>query len=207
MVAVMSRRPRPENATSPAGDTKRPSRGQSAPPRRMTARRLENIAMFYLQRFSATGAHLKRVLMRRVDRAMRAPESPDRREMTGWVDALVERLVASGAVSDAAYAEGRTAMMRRLGKGPGKIRSALAAKGVRTAEIDRVLAETERTADGTDATFAAAVAYARRRRLGPFRDDPADRDQLRKDMAALARAGFSFAVAGRVMALTADDLT
>ena len=55
--------------------------------------------------------------------------------------------------------------------------------------------------------FAAAVALAKRRRLGPF-NMRGDRDARReKDMAALARAGFGVGVAARVIdAETADDL-
>src|SRR3546814_7265925 len=38
--------------------------------------------------------------------------------------------------------------------------------------------------------LAAAIAYARRRRLGPFRTPDARADRRDKDLAALARAGF-----------------
>ncbi len=177
-------------------------------PRKMTARRLENIALFYLQRFSTTAAQLSRVLSRRVDRAIRVHgESPEatRADMMGWVTALVERLVRSGAVDDDTFAAGRTATMRQLGKGPGRIRSALAAKGVAAGTIARVIAETATNADGSDAALAAALAYARRRRLGPFREGPRDRDSDRKDMGALARAGFSLETARAVLTSDAED--
>src|SRR5690242_2060538 len=112
-----------------SGQPDKPSR-KGAEPRRMTEPRLANIAAYHLARFSTTAANLRQVLLRRIQRALKAPGSASRAEMTAWVDALVARLVASGAVNDIAYAEGKTAKLRRLGKGPGRIRRTLMAKGV-----------------------------------------------------------------------------
>ena len=171
----------------------------------MTERRLANIATFYLQRYSTTASQLRQVLTRRIDRALKAEGSSPRAEMIGWVTALVERLVASGAVNDAAYAEGRTARMRRLGKGPGKIRAALLAKGITADEANRVVAETATRPDGTSADLSAAIAYVQRRRLGPFRKGERDRDTDRRDLGALARAGFSLDIARRALKSAAED--
>lgn len=175
----------------------------------MTERRLENIANFYLQRFSTTAAHLRRVLLRRVDKSLFTSasdgKSASRSEMSGWVDRLINRLVEIGAVNDRSYADGLAARLRRLGKSPGVIRARLLAKGVPQATIEIVIAETAETVDGKEAAFLAALAYARRRKLGPYRKAPADRDTARKDLGAMARAGFSLDIARRVLAQTLDD--
>jgi regulatory protein len=194
----------------PSKKPKLPAAPRNEPrrPKAMTERRLENIAAFYLQRFSTTAAHLRRVLMRRIDKSMnpaRAATGPRRAEMAAWVDRLLARLVRSGAVDDRAFADGLTARLRRLGKGPGIIRARLAGKGVPHEMIRMVLAETAETHDGDDAAFVAALAYARRRGLGPFRDGPDDRDTRRRELGALARAGFSLDVARRVLAHGLDD--
>jgi regulatory protein len=52
-----------------------------------------------------------------------------------------------------------------------------------------------------DAEFAAAVAYAKRRRLGVFRAKAdLSPERQRKDMAAMARAGFAIDLAKRALA-------
>jgi regulatory protein len=167
----------------------------------MTERRLANIAKYYLQRYSTTAAHLRSVLLRRVDKSLKAEGTKTTRsEMVAWVDDLVARLVTAGAVNDRLFADGLTARLRRLGKGPGVIRARLQAKGISADVIKTMLEDTATTADGQDAAFVAALAYARRRRLGPFRVGPTDRDTARKDLGALARAGFSLDIARQVLA-------
>ncbi|MDE2240510.1 MAG: hypothetical protein KGJ73_11380, partial [Rhodospirillales bacterium] len=48
--------------------------------------------------------------------------------------------------------------------------------------------------------LAAACAYLRRRRAGPFGNAPAD-----KILAAMARGGFSQAIARRALSLSSDE--
>ncbi|HEY2133258.1 MAG TPA: RecX family transcriptional regulator, partial [Acetobacteraceae bacterium] len=52
--------------------------------------------------------------------------------------------------------------------------------------------------------LAAALALARRRRIGPFRAGEADEDGRRKELGMLARAGFAQDVAARALAMDAD---
>ena len=51
-----------------------------------------------------------------------------------------------------------------------------------------------------DPDLAAAIRYAKRRRLGPFQRDEIRRVERRqKDLASLARQGFSYGIAKRVI--------
>jgi regulatory protein len=173
----------------------------------MTLSRLENIARYYVERFATTSAHLRRVLGRRAERARRV-HGGEVSETSGWIDQVVERLVRLGLVNDARYAADRAASLRRLGRGPGRIRALLAAKGVPRAMIERVLEDTAETASGDDASLAAAIAYVKRRRFGLFGKLPADKMERAKkqarELAALGRAGFSFAIARRALAAEPD---
>jgi regulatory protein len=47
--------------------------------------------------------------------------------------------------------------------------------------------------------WQAAIALARRRRFGPFRPDKDRKDRRLRDLAAMARAGFAFDIAKKVI--------
>lgn len=152
---------------------------------------LGEAALAYAARYATTRAGLARYLRTKLRQRGWAGED------AAPVDALVERVVALGAVDDRAFAEAKTGGLTRRGYGPGRVKAALAAKGV-----ERDLS-TE-MADGVDAV-AAAQAYARRRRLGPFGSGPATPEQARRDMGAMQRAGHGWAVAKAVLASDNPD--
>lgn len=179
----------------------RPSRGKQRGP--LTKAYLERAALHYLERYASSLEGLRRVLMRRVDKAARE-ERGDPAEAAPWVEEIVARFAASGLVDDRSFAEGRAASLRRRGESARRIALKLREKGVDGDLIGAVLEE-EDGPDREAAEFAAACRFARRRRLGPLRD-PAERaDRRDRDMAALARAGFSLDVARRVLDLEDGD--
>ncbi|HEV2546104.1 MAG TPA: regulatory protein RecX [Stellaceae bacterium] len=163
---------------------------------------LENAALHYLERFASSSANLKRVLTRKVIRAAAAGHG-DIAEGERLVDALIARYVAAGLVDDKAYAAQRAASLRRQGNSRFAIRGKLALKGVERTLIERALGELDE--DDAQGEIAAASALVRRRRLGPFRPAAARKDAWQKDLAALARAGFSLDVARRVLRAADPD--
>jgi len=165
-------------------------------PRKATAKTLDRSALFYLERFATSAENLRRVLMRRIDRSAHY-HGTDRKEGATMVDDLVGRYLAAGLLDDRVYAEGRVRTMRRRGSSARLIHLKLRQKGVADEVIAEVLASL--AGDVAEPEVAAAAAFARRRRLGPFRC-PGDREEKRKkDLAALARVGFSYDVARRVI--------
>lgn len=165
---------------------------------------IERWALAYLGRFASSAENLRRVLLRRVRRRL-----PDDRETVAQaamvVDALVARYRASGLVDDAAYAAGRARARLRRGQSLKTIRAGLAAKGV--ASEDAAAAIDALREEGGDPDLAAAVAFARRRRLGPYRRaSAADAGEVRlKELGAFARAGYSRAVAHAVLDCETPD--
>ncbi|WP_158046986.1 regulatory protein RecX [Skermanella pratensis] len=170
--------------------------GRRQQPKPVTAQYLENAALYYLQRFSSSSANLRRVLMGKVERSARA-HGTDRAEGAALVEALIERYQRSGLLDDKAYAEAKAASLHRRGTSTRAIRGKLSLKGVGGDEIAAALESVDEETPG-DTELAAAVALARRRRLGPFRRI-AREEHRDKDMAALGRAGFGYQIARRVV--------
>jgi regulatory protein len=164
-------------------------------PTRISPSYLENAALHYLERFASSSANLRRVLLRKVDRSL-AHWGGERDEMIPLVDAAIAKLARLGYLDDAAYAEQKVRALHRQGKPSRSIRAALAAKGVSADMAGEALSALAEEIAEPD--FAAAVKLARKRRLGPFR--PGERAEFRqKDLATLARAGFDFTTARRVI--------
>jgi regulatory protein len=157
---------------------------------------LERWALRYLGRYASSSENLRRVLMRRVRR--RCPESAP--QISSLIDGLVRRYREAGLLNDAAYAAGRAQSLHRRGDSLQAIRARLAAKGVAAAEVADAVSGLREAAPDPD--LAAACAFARRRRLGPYRRAAADHA---RELGAFARAGFSRRVAEAVLACADVD--
>jgi regulatory protein len=178
---------------------------QRGQPRPVTAQSLDNAALHYLERFASSAANLRRVLLRRVAVSVRLYDT-DAAQAEAWVDALVARLVASGLVNDDSYAHLKAAGLSRRGASTRMIRAGLAAKGVASEVVDGALERVAEDTDG-DPDTTAALALARRRRLGPYRPPDQRAAHRDKDLAALGRAGFDYHTARLVIdAADPDDI-
>ncbi|RJF81782.1 regulatory protein RecX [Azospirillum cavernae] len=167
------------------------------PVKRVTPQYLENSALHYLERFASSTANLRSVLMRKVQRSAQA-YGDDPEEGAGWVDALIERYVRANLLNDDTYAQMRTESLHRRGASTRAIAQKLAAKGINRDGADKAL-DTLREDVGPNVDLTAALALAKRRRLGVYRLPEARAAHRDKDMAALGRAGFGYDVARRVV--------
>lgn len=172
------------------------------PPKRMTEARLKRIIGHYLERYTTTSSHLRRLMLRRVHRAA-AHHGEDPGEATGWLDDEILRLQRVGVLDDALYAADRARALARRGNGPRQIRAKLGAKGLGAAHIDAALEAL--AADGRDPEWEAARTYARKRRMGPWAAGAVDPDTFRKHLARMARQGFGYDVARRALETPLDD--
>lgn len=167
-----------------------------------TRARLHDAALAHLARFAATEAGLVRVLHRRIDRWARRAEAegaldPETIASAQQASRLAARdvaraLVQSGVIDDTAFAGARARNLTRAGRSRRAVGAHLAAKGVAQELVQAALPDPE-------SELAAALAYARRRRLGPFRKQEADDTTYRKELGALARAGFPQPVAQQAL--------
>lgn len=154
-----------------------------------TPESLERAAHNYLARYAAPAAHLRRILLARVARSARFHGTDP------------EAGAGLGLLDDSAYALAMARRLARRGASLAGIRARMRAKGVGPKDAEAALAALKK--DAADPDLAAGLAFARRRRLGPFRP-AAEREARRlKDLAALARQGFALELARRV--IDADD--
>lgn len=153
-----------------------PSRRTRRPPRPLDPQRLEELALAYVARFATSAAKLEGYLRRKLR------ERGWEGEGVAPLAALVERFVQAGYVDDEAFARVRTGSLLRRGYGQRRIAQALDAAGI-AADVR------EGVRPGAGAERAAALALARKRRLGPFGAALPDRAVREKQIAVLLRAG------------------
>jgi regulatory protein len=172
------------------------------PPRKITPKYLNNVALWYLERYASSAANLRRVLMRRVHKSC-AHHGDDVAAAAEMVDELVARFAASGLIDDRQYAVARAHSLHRRGLAARRIRAQLFAKGLEPEDVAAALDAL--AAESPDPEFDAACAYARRRRLGPWGRPEGREDRREKELASMGRAGFTWELARRI--IDADDPT
>ena len=149
----------------------------------------------YTQRYSAPRAHIRRRWMHRIQRSV-AEHGQEREPLVHALDAVLDLAERYKFVDDAAFAASRSRRSLARGVAPERVQAQLTAKGV-----PRMLAaEAVATEGGPNAALHAAAAYARRRRLGIARPLAERAPNRQRDLAALARAGFGYGLALRVLA-------
>lgn len=179
-------------------------RSERAPRPVPTQNDLHEAALDYLTHRSSSVAQMKKVLARRIAAwAKRATAETD--VATGVAraqaaaEAVIERLLASGLLNDATYAKSRAEHLTRSGKSRRAVAFDLKLKGV--GEDDA----REAVPQDTDTELAAAVALTRKKRIGTYaRDDAPDDKTKQRWLGTLARAGFSFSTAQRVLRMDRD---
>ena len=155
----------------------RPNRQAPRPaPKPLAAARLEELALAYAARFAVSAAKLSAYLRRKLrERGWDGEDEPP-------VGAIVARFVAAGYVDDAAFARAKSASMLRRGLGMRRVSQAMDAAGI--SQDDRADAVA-----GEAVQRHAALAQARKRRIGPYGAERPDRAAREKQIAAMLRAG------------------
>ncbi|MGO1119847.1 regulatory protein RecX [Rhodovibrionaceae bacterium A322] len=166
-------------------------------PKKATPQYLERYALWYLERYASSCENLRRSLRRKVALSARA-HGTDPQEGEEAIESLIDKLRRIGALNDEVYARGRVQTLHRRGASERAIRQKLAAKGLGEQDISKALEELREEQRG-DPEMLAALAYTRRRRLGPYRPEDKREGLKERDMAALARQGFSYDLVRRIM--------
>lgn len=156
--------------------------------RPVTAAYLERAALAYLGRYASSRANLRAVLLRKARRRGGAPDA----DILLAIDRVVEKAARGGLVDDRLYAEAKLRGLLGRGASARSARARLAARGLEPETVAAALAE------AAPDEFAQARRYAQRRRLGPFRPAP-DPSRRERDLAVLARAGFSYRAAAAAL--------
>lgn len=155
---------------------------------------LERLALRYVERFATTRGRLADYLRRKI------------RER-GWADAertpdpadIAERMADLGYIDDRGWGEAKASAMARRGLGARRVSGALRQAGIADEDADAIAPGVE------DRAKDAAFAFARRRRIGPFAAEIADRPTREKQIAAMLRGGHAPVLARAIAGMRPGD--
>lgn len=174
-----------------------------SPVKPITQKRLMNIALYYLGRYESSAENLRRLLNRRIARA-RAKGGVIPSEAEQWVDVVVSETCRLGYVNDERFARSTVEKYRRSGKSERYVRLKLSQAGI-SADIQNTVLKDEEPTLSVDAELAAALRLVEKRKIGSFRPLQDRKLFRKKDLAVLARAGFSFHTAIQALGTNAEE--
>lgn len=148
---------------------------------------LRTLALAYVGRYATTQARLSAYLVRKLrERGWSGEDEP-------LVVQLVADFVRLGYVDDDQFARNRAGALLRRGFGPIRVDAALRHAGI-AADL-----AADQASIGTEEEMAAAIAFARRKRIGPFCQTEMTARTRERGLASLARAGHRYEIARAVM--------
>ena len=154
----------------------------------LTENRLMNIALFYVSQYEASAEKVRQMLNRRLKRMrMRGEEVPP--EAALWVENVLQKMQDKSYVDDNRYAENQVRSLILQGKSEHFICAKLALAGIRAEQVREILNTMESTEE------SRARRFVERKKIGYLRPQKERTKFLEKDMATLARAGFSYDIA------------
>lgn len=148
--------------------------------KKITPQRLKNIALYYLDRFDASSEKLRSVLMRRIQKAIISGDEVSS-DASEWVNKIVQDMQQLGYINDRRFCENKVRQYLNAGKSNRYIIGKLSEAGIDSSIIYSFLPDNE---------LEQAKVFACKKRLG---------GDYQKDLAKLARAGFSYDVAQKVL--------
>lgn len=171
------------------------TRGKKVP--EATPAYLERAGLWYLERYSASSEKVRQLLMRKVKLSAKT-HGTDEQQGAEVVDRLITRFAELGLIRDRDLAVLRAEKLHKKGSSRRMIKAKLGAMGLGESDISAAIDEVdERAPENSD--LEAAWSLAKRRKIGPYRDEKDRPDLRQRDMGVLARAGFSFDIARKVV--------
>ena len=176
------------------------------PPKKISPRYLYNSGLAYLQRFPASSMHFKTVMKRKISKSCRHHTEQNMDECLTTLDDVVIQFKELGLLDDDAYLKGMITSLRRRGLSSAQIHSKLMQKGYQRGDITNALNiyDNEELSECENGDSHAALIFARRKKLGPF--DRLQKRDTDKSMATMARAGYSYDIAKKILSMSEEDL-
>ncbi len=159
--------------------------------KKITYKRLENIALYYLERYSSSSANLRKILKRRIQKDIIKGAEPVE-QAAEWIENIITKMQNLEYINDERYKENLINKLKNQGKSTKQIKVKLLEKGLNT-DFE--------TSD--DDEIQQALLFIKKKTIGPYRQNNSQ-EMWKKDMQKMALAGFSYSAIKRVLKIDTE---
>ena len=162
---------------------------------------LKDLAYSYLEKYNPSKQQLKVYLLKKY--LLKIKGSRSKKEVTAIIDEIILNLEKNKILNDEMYSDSKARMFLKRGYSLNKINQSLRSKGIEDKYVKQSIDKIKE--NEIDPDFVSALKLCRRRRIGPVRPESNRELFYKKDMAILARGGFSFDLSKRVLDLDTHE--
>jgi regulatory protein len=178
-----------------------PAEGRKKP-KKITQSYLHNAGLYYLQRFASSRQNFITVMDRKIRKSCHVHTDQNYESCKAMLETLADTFERSGLLNDDLYINGMIQSLRRRGYSRSGILQKLTVKGITRDVALTKLQQNDN--DGIDEEWEAALKFARKRKLGPYATKT-DENSTKKFFASLARAGYSYDTARKILNADLED--
>ncbi len=168
------------------------SQTKDIPP--LNSAKLRALTLYYVGRYATSRKKLKQYLERKVrERGWDDENQPD-------IAALVEEFASLSYVDDAFFAAHKARALLNRGYGLKRLEQEIYASGIEGEDQDEAIRILR------DNQWQAADNFARKKRIGPYANASASREDKQKQLGAFLRAGHDIKIAQKFIQAEIDDI-
>ena len=154
---------------------------------------LKKYALNYIEKYNSSKKNLKYVLLRKVKKNIISNNENIKKYELDIIE-IIKELEDQKIINDDVYANSKIYSYLNLGKSKQAIKYNLLKKGVEKEKIEKAIDKFENEIPNLE--HNSAIIYARKKKLGQYGNGKNNKE---KDLAKMARAGFNYGIALKVL--------
>ena len=156
---------------------------------------IRNFAYSYLEKYSPSKQQLRIYLFKKLIKTKQNISS--KKEIFNLIDSIINTLVDNKFISDKHYSDIKSKAFLKRGYSLNKIRYSLIKKGIDEKYIKASISKIKEKESDPD--FFSAIKLCKKRRIGAIREENNRSLFYKKDIAILARSGFSYELSKKIL--------
>ncbi len=166
-----------------------------------TVEEIRKFAYTYLEKYSPSKQQLKTYLFKKL--LKKSEKIYNKKEIFNLIDIVIGSLLDQKLISDKIYSDAKSKAFLKRGYSLNKIRYNLIKRGINEKYIKASISKIKE--NEADPDFFSAIKICKRRRIGASREENNRPLFYKKDIAILARSGFSYEISKKVLDLPKDE--